>query len=248
MSDSGTDFEVDPAIRDRLALALDVDDLVRGDVGDGDCENLGVHRARLRSVPAESLAREFARVRDGHDARLDVHLLHLGGYRGDDALLIHGQRECARVLTLVRAALEQLGRYHPLRLARDERGGEVTFDVELQAVALGGGVDGLVVVPELVVSLQDGRCVQTRARRLKDRAVHRRHLGRPMRHFSLASSAKSVEFLSRGSSAARCERRVEVSRTTCALESRVGLSCVARADSSARTIHWPGPTPRRSPN
>ena len=28
MSDSGTDFEVDPAIRDRLALALDVDDLV----------------------------------------------------------------------------------------------------------------------------------------------------------------------------------------------------------------------------
>ena len=157
---------------------LDVNHLVRRDVWDGDGENLGVHRARLRSVPAEPLAREFPRVREGHDARLDAHLLHIGGYRGDDALLVHGQRERARVLALVRAALQQLGRYHPLRLARDKGGGEVTLDVELKAVALGGGVDGLVVVPVHVVRLQYGRGVQTRAGRLQDRAVHGRHLGR----------------------------------------------------------------------
>ena len=53
MSDSGTDFEVDPAIRDRLALALDVDDLVAAiRLGRGLKEYFGVAKIGLELYSA----------------------------------------------------------------------------------------------------------------------------------------------------------------------------------------------------
>ena len=53
MSDSGTDFEADPAIRDRLALALDVDDLVAAiRLGRGLKEYFGVAKIGLELYSA----------------------------------------------------------------------------------------------------------------------------------------------------------------------------------------------------